>query len=201
MNRIDSLNFLERLLSSAGVKDSSQIARRITEEHGDINRIMHTDAHILEKASAPASDVIRLCAALTSRRVTDRYRFGKRYTDEELREYICALFLGVCVETVYVLLIDEGGRLAACECMGEGTVNSSEILPRRICDISVRRGCRRVIVAHNHPRGSAAPSTNDMVTTTALSRALQSVGIELVSNYVVSGFEISDCMNSLVRSL
>lgn len=132
---------------------------------------------------------IKLCAALVSRRGCDRFKFGKRHSDAEILEYLKYLFFGLADETVYLLSIDSSGRTLSCDRVGEGTVNISNVLPRKMLDVAKKRGAARVVLAHNHPGGYAKASEDDVSTTAILSELLRSSGIELSAHYVVSGAE------------
>ena len=94
------------------------------------------------------------------------------------------------METVYAILLDDSGRLISAEHISEGTVNSSDIIPRRILEIAKKKKSRRIILAHNHPTGSKTPSKDDIMTTGRLFTLLASVGVKLVSHYVVADGEI-----------
>ena len=134
---------------------------------------------------------VKLMAYLNSRRVTERFVFGREYSELALRKYITALFLGSSVETVYALLLDDEGRVIATEHISDGTVNSSDVVPRKILECARRRGSRNIILAHNHPKGSAQASKDDLMTTGRLFNLFAGVGVRLVAHYVVADGEIS----------
>ena len=49
---------------------------------------------------------------------------------------------------------------------------------------AMRVGATRVILAHNHPRGFAMPSSEDIYLTQEIYGLLRSVGIELVDHVI-----------------
>ena len=134
--------------------------------------------------------LLRLVASLASRSVTDSFRFGKAHTEEEIADYFKALFMPLTNETVYAMLLDEAGRVTFCEFLGEGTVNSTSNLPRRVLELAVRRGARSVILAHNHPAGYARPSVEDIELTELLKRMFRDSGRRLLAHYVVAGNDV-----------
>ena len=191
--------YLERIIGFADAKNARGAAESLILEYGDVMSVLQVDEYMLGEScgSKQAAGILRLTAALCSRRITDKFKFGKGYGEDELKEYLCGLFFGATVEMVYALMLDDNGRLMGCERIGEGTVNSSEILLRRLCDAAIRKGYKKVIVAHNHPRGKAQPSSTDICATASLVGTLNSAGIELIANYVVSGFDVADCMECI----
>lgn len=132
---------------------------------------------------------IKLSAALASRRGCDLFKFGKKHSEKEIEEYLKYLFFGLSVETVYLLSFDSSGKVLFCDRAGEGTVNISSVLPRKILEIAKKRRAAGVIIAHNHPGGYAKASDDDISATEMLRELLYFSGIELSAHYVVAGAE------------
>lgn len=185
---------VERLLRFS-VKDSEETASKLIRELGDVRSLLETNEYVISEScsSARAAELIKLAAALNGRRVTDKFKLGKKYSIDELKTYICGLFLGATVEMAAAIFVKDG-KFAGSEILSEGTINSSEILPRRICDFAIRKGADQVIVAHNHPRGEAKPSVQDKAVTVELAFSLNRAGITLLGAFVVAGFNISECL-------
>jgi DNA repair protein RadC len=134
--------------------------------------------------------LIKLIAYLHSRAVTERFTFGGEYSELEIREYIGAIFLGSSVESVYVLLLDDNGRVIHTEHISDGTVNASDVVPRKILESARRRNSKKIILAHNHPKGRAVASKDDIMTTGRLFNLFASVGVRLVAHYIVADGEV-----------
>ena len=134
--------------------------------------------------------LIKLIAYVNSRRVTDKFEFGKVHTELEMREYIGALFLGASVESVYVILLDDKGRTVAVEHVNDGVVNASDIVPRKILECAKKKKSTRVILAHNHPKGTSVPSKDDIVTTGRLYNMLAGVGVNLCAHYIAGDDDV-----------
>lgn len=142
---------------------------------------------LAELTSPEVALAVRLFAALAARRVTDELRFGSIYTEEELAPLLSAFFLDECTEVVIALSLDGRGRLQAVDRISEGTVNEAQILPRKLTETAKRRRAAALILAHNHPCGTAEPSRDDAEATAALEEVLLSAGIRLAAHYVVAG--------------
>ena len=132
---------------------------------------------------------LKLAFALTSRTLTDSFKFGVRHTTEEIGKYLCGIFMTLSVETVYALFLDSDDAVISCNYMGEGTVNSSNIYPRRILERAIKCGAKKIIIAHNHPGGFAKPSAEDSTSMKMISDLFRSSGNELVGYYVVGNGE------------
>jgi len=182
---------LEELLSRV-FADGAEKACELIEKFGSLIGVLEADTESLSEALSGdfrAAVYIKLCAALVSRRGCDRFKFGKKHSEAEIFEYLKYLFFGLADETVYLISFDSLGRTLSCDRVGEGTVNVSSVLPRKILDAARKRGAKRVVLAHNHPGGYAKASEDDVSATALLSALLISSGIELSAHYVVAGAE------------
>lgn len=165
------------------------VALKLASEYGSFLALAETEADdICRRAGANAqiSVYIKLAVALASRRKCDLYRFGGRHTERETREYLAALFFGLSSETVYIISIDGDGKAIACDRVGEGSVNLSSVIPRKITETAIKRGAEEIIVAHNHPRGTAVASAEDIRTAESLNRICASVGICVRAHFVAA---------------
>ena len=128
--------YLFRYLSfSVPETDAERMARSLAEKYGSlsylasssVNGIMSTDS--VTKSAALS---LKLLSYAYSRSITDAFTVGKKHTEKEITEFLSAAFIGLSLETVYAVFFDRSDRVIAVECLGEGTVNSSDVYPRRI---------------------------------------------------------------------
>lgn len=183
--------FFEELLSYV-TKSPAEITRALSEKCGTFLEVSEATEELL--ADIPGVDeriafYLKLCVAISSRRLSDGFAFGKKHTEREIRDYLCALLFGMPEETVYMISIDSAGRCVAADRVGEGIVNFSSVLPRKVVDVAKSRGAKSVIIAHNHPGAYLVPSANDFSATEILSDFLSSAEIRLDQSYLVSGME------------
>ena len=95
-------------------------------------------------------------------------------------------FIGRTKETLFVLCLDNKNTLTGCVMAEEGSVNSAEISIRRIAEITVKYNAAAIVIAHNHPGGTAIPSKEDLDTTKKLMEFCKSIGVPLLDHLVVS---------------
>ena len=194
----DYREYLEKLLCFVKSKDSGSAAENLVSKFDTLECLLQIDRFLLSDTLCGNDEIafyIRLISALTSRRITDKYKNGKKYSQKELEDYMVGMFFGADVETAFVLLFDDEGRLISTDSLGDGTVNASGFLPRKLIDIAVRGGAKSVIIAHNHPRGATSPSRSDILTTCVAKSVLKNADIKLKSHYIVAGFDIDDCIS------
>ena len=194
MITFDARSAFEKLLAvNVGDEKSKQCVKLLLERYGSLATIFSEHEEEICRVcdvNMNTALLIKLLAYVSSRRVTDSFKFGCEHTELEIREYISALFLGSSVETVYLLLLDERGRIMSTEFISEGTVNASDIIPRKILEIAKKNKSKNIILAHSHPKGSVTPSRDDILTTGRLVSLFASVGVRLSAHYIVADGEI-----------
>lgn len=194
MITFDPRSAFEKLLAySVGDEKSSECVEKLFGRYGTVATVFSASeeeiCHVCGVGMNTAL-LIKLIAYVNSRRVTERFEFGRVHTELELREYISALFLGASVEVVYAILLDDSGRTIHAEHISDGTVNASDVLPRKILECAKKRKSSKIIVAHNHPKGVATPSKDDIITTNKLINMFASVGVTLRAHYIVGDGEV-----------
>ena len=172
--------------------EATDAAARLEKHLHNVRFMFETDGvAIRNMTNLPGGTVnlVRLLGAIASRRVTDKTRRGAKINPEDAERYFKGVFIDKPKETVYLMSLDQKSRLISVSCIGEGTVNSSAVIPRNLLETAVCEGAKRVYIAHNHPRGTSEPSNDDIGTTVRLGQVFSGVGIELLGQYVVAGNE------------
>ena len=107
-------------------------------------------------------------------------------TVAKLGDYLRALYTGVTVERVYLVLLDNSLKLIDCIPLSEGSVNCSSVTVRTIAEYALRENASAVVLAHNHPRGLAIPSGADLEVTQTVECALETIGVPLLEHLIVT---------------
>jgi DNA repair protein RadC len=94
---------------------------------------------------------------------------------------------GRAEEVFYVLCLDSQCRVLYPGLIGEGTVKDAQVHPRHVVEEAIRHRAASVILAHNHPGGSAQPSNADHRLTKHLVQALGALDIPVLDHIIVAG--------------
>lgn len=185
---------IERIakILSFEVKEPEIAAREVADRYQSIYSLAAADRDelaTLPHLGAKGAHLLSLVMSLRSRAGQDSFKLGRKHTEEEVVAFLKSLFFSLSNETVYLLLLDDKGRVTSCEFVCEGTVNASTVLPRKLLELMIKRNSRNAILAHNHPYGMARPSTEDVDTTVRVSSLLQSVERRLIDHYIIAGNE------------
>ncbi len=109
---------------------------------------------------------------------------------EDLHTLLQREFQGLDREHFLALYLDTRHRVRGVETISIGTLNASLVHPREVFKNAIGMSAAAVIVAHNHPSGEAAPSSDDLELTARLDRCGKILGISLLDHLVVGHLEI-----------
>ena len=93
-------------------------------------------------------------------------------------------------EVFAVLFLDTQHRLLALEEMFRGTLTQTSVYPREVVLRALHHSASSVVLAHNHPSGSAEPSPADESLTRVLKAALALIDIRVLDHIIVGTGEV-----------
>ncbi|MCD0503770.1 RadC family protein [Bordetella petrii] len=95
------------------------------------------------------------------------------------------------VEHCLALYLDSQLNLIASGELARGTLAQASVYPREVVREALRHHAAALILAHNHPSGTAQPSQSDREFTLRLKQALALVDIRLVDHLIVAGDSVT----------
>ncbi|MDO5686034.1 MAG: DNA repair protein RadC [Neisseria sp.] len=93
------------------------------------------------------------------------------------------------VEVMLALFLDRQNRIVAAEELGRGTLTENTVYIREIAKKALAHHASALIIAHNHPAGSASASDADRMFTVRLRAALNLLDINLLDHVIVTAQE------------
>ena len=104
---------------------------------------------------------------------------------EQVRHFAQLKLGGLAHEVFAVLFLDHRHRLLAMEEMFRGTLTQTAVYPREVVKRALQRNAAAVILAHNHPSGTAEPSRADEMLTQTIKGALALVDVRVLDHLVI----------------
>lgn len=104
---------------------------------------------------------------------------------DKIGKYITPFFASSKTEMVLAISLDQKLRVMRTTKVFEGSFDSVSFPIAKIVRNLVASGAMAVIIAHNHPFGTAIPSVQDVRATEKLKAALESVGIMFVDHVII----------------
>ncbi len=171
--------------------DTNPIAHRLINDFGSLTGVLEAapeDLMKVEGVGERSASLIKLIAPVCKRYLKDRSEHNRPMVKErEYGPFMSRFFVGEKDEAVYVAALDNKRCVLATRCVGRGSVNATAVSARKIVEFAVQTNAAAIILAHNHPNGSALPSRADVKTTSHVRTVLEFLGIELVDHVIVSG--------------
>jgi DNA repair protein RadC len=193
LDAFDDHQLLELILFYAIPRvDTNPIAHRLMNRYGSLAAVLEADPRdiqAVEGVGAQAAVLISMLPQITRRYLGDRARRGRPClrTAQAAAEYLIPLMAGRSEEVFFVLCLDAQLRLLFPALVSEGTVKEAFVHPRLVVEAVIRHRAAAVILAHNHPGGTAAPSEQDRRLTRELVEALGVIGVQVKDHVIVAG--------------
>jgi DNA repair protein RadC len=180
------------LLLRSGIpgKNVLQLAQDLVDRFGGVAGLLHTPAEALKsvKGLGPAKRaelvaVLELARRALAQQLTQKPLFN---TPQAVRDYLQLQLGGLHHEVFAVLFLDSQHRLIALEEMFRGTLTQTSVYPREVVKQALTLNASSVVLAHNHPSGTAQPSRADEALTHTLKAALALVDVRVLDHFVVT---------------
>ncbi|MDP2742014.1 MAG: DNA repair protein RadC [Hydrogenophaga sp.] len=180
------------LLLRTGIsgKHVVQLAQELLDRFGGVGGLLHTGAEALKvvKGLGPAKRAEVVAVLELARRALAQELQARPLFDspKAVRNYL-QLQLGARTHEVFaVLFLDSQNRLIALEELFRGTLSQTSVYPREVVLRALHHHCAAVVLAHNHPSGTAQPSRADEALTQTLKASLALVDVRVLDHFIVT---------------
>ena len=174
-------------------KNALQMGQELLKTFGGVSGLLNTPAEALKKIKGlgPAKRaeivaVLELARRALASQLQEKPLFGN---PQAIRDYL-QLQLGSREHEVFaVLFLDTQHRLIVLEEMFRGTLAQTSVYPREVVVRALALNAASVVLAHNHPSGSAQASRADELVTQTLKAALALVDVRVLDHFIVTRSE------------
>jgi DNA repair protein RadC len=84
-----------------------------------------------------------------------------------------------------VILLDSKNTVISVETVSVGTVNASIVHPREALRPALEKSATSMVLVHNHPTGSVAPSREDILITKRFEKCGRILGIDILDHIII----------------
>ncbi|MDB5890364.1 MAG: replication and repair protein RadC [Polaromonas sp.] len=171
-------------------KNALQMGQEMMDTFGGVAGLLHAGPQALAaiKGLGPAKRaeivaVLELARRALAEQLKEKQLFA---SPQAVRDYL-QLQLGSRPHEIFaVLFLDSRHRLIALEELFRGTLSQSSVYPREVVIRALALNAASVVLAHNHPSGTAQPSRADEALTKTLKAALALVDVRVLDHFVVT---------------
>jgi DNA repair protein RadC len=174
-------------------KNALQMGQELISTFGGVSGLLHTPADALKKIKGlgPAKRaeivaVLELARRALASQLQEKTMFSN---PQAIRDYL-QLQLGSREHEIFaVLFLDTQHRLIVLEEMFRGTLTQTSVYPREVVVRALALNAANVVLAHNHPSGTAQASRADEAITHTLKAALALVDVRVLDHFIVTSHE------------
>ena len=99
-------------------------------------------------------------------------------------EYLLSQYLGRDREIFSMVTLKNNGQMIAWDIISEGDLSEVAVSNRAILETALKRKASCVVIAHNHPGGTAVPSEPDIKMTKTIAHALSEIRVALIDHMI-----------------
>ena len=104
----------------------------------------------------------------------------------DAEKYCLALAGGHRNEHFYVIALNAQCKVIGRRKISEGSLSEVSAYPRLVLETALNYNAHSILLCHNHPGGTCAPSQEDIASTLQLQRLLNGVGILVLDHIIVA---------------
>ena len=169
-------------------KDTNPTAHKLINRFGSLSAVFDARPEELMKVDGITENtavLISMIPQLARKYLEDKSDAVNAISGfDDIGTYLMPKFVGRTVETIMLAALDNKNKIISCSIIAEGENDHASLSKRKVMEEAIRVGATRVVLAHNHPRGFAMPSKEDIHLTEEVYALLRTVEIELVDHII-----------------
>ena len=171
--------------------DTNPLAHELLEQFGSLKGVLEARPEQLmqvkgigSKGATLISMVVPLTKVWHRCAMETPVRIGN---SREAENYCLSILAGERTERFYVISLNAGCSILGRRKISEGSLSEVSAYPRMVMETALNYNAHSVLLCHNHPGGTCAPSPEDIASTLQLQRLLNGVGILVLDHIIVAG--------------
>lgn len=191
-DNFSELEAMKLILTMAGTRgDYEFIAQKLLDEFGSLKNVLEARPEALksvkgigDKTASLIVSIVPMTKLFNRLAMTTPERIGN---SRDAERYCKSLLLGNKVEEFYVVCLN-----AQCQVIGKrrisvGSLSEVSAYPRSVVETALNYNAHSVLLSHNHPGGTCAPSVEDISSTVQLQKLLAGLGVLVLDHIIVAG--------------
>lgn len=172
------------------VRDPEKLSDALLSAFGSIKNVLEARPEQIKNAGKTTDRIAEYIASMLG--VVRVWQYSQEPTDcisnTRAAEYYCkSLLSGERVENFYVICLNARCKVVGTRKISTGSLSEVSAYPRKVIETALNYNAHSVILTHNHPGGTCAPSAEDIASTLQLQRLLTGLGIMLLDHIIIAG--------------
>ncbi len=171
--------------------NTNELAHNLIDKFGSLRNVINADPHLIESlpgCGKETSTFFMLISEIKKRMELEKYEFDTFYANtlSTVGNFLVNYYKDRPREEVCAMLLDNSFKLLEFLPLSSGSTDHADINITEFTRYAIVNDATQVIIAHNHPGGSAAPSAHDRNITLRLFGNLEAAGIDLIEHIIVN---------------
>lgn len=170
--------------------NTNEISHELIRRFGSLRNVLETSVDDLQSVKGIGKNSavqLRYLGELARYVNRNKLKTIKLDSSSTIIDFCIEYFKGKSNECLSFFLLDDKLTLMYNEDIDINKPNETEIDCSKLIRQTVKFECQSVILAHNHPVGSAYASNVDITTTRTLSSLLKAINVKIVDHVVIHG--------------
>ena len=172
-------------------KDTNELAHNLIDRFGSLSNLLEAETKTLmevdgvgENTAALIKLILPIAKVYQNQKKNRNSSFGSM---DEIGEYLTRKYIGFTKEMFSVMCFDNMGKMCGFDFLSSGDISSVGVTSRMVLEKVLNHNATNAIICHNHPGGSAMPSSEDLELTGQIAAALKSISVRLVDHIIICG--------------
>lgn len=180
-------------------RNTNELAHLLLQKYGSIKEIINTPSSELMNFHQIGENTVAhlsLLREIFQGYSSEPYHRQRLDTIKKIEEYLRWKTDGELCESVYLLMLDKTLAPIECRRMADGGDMSVSANKKACFSAAFDAKAAYVVLAHNHPSGVAAPSSEDRAVSLSLQSGFNLLGIELIDHFIFCGDKVIQVLNN-----
>lgn len=169
-------------------KNTNTIAHDLIERFGSLHGVLSAHPYELQQVKGVtynAAVMLSMIRAACSYDIRDQLNGSVLDSYRKVCSYFTEIYRFEDKERVRLAMLDEHLHVRQCPVVGEGHPSAAQFSVHKMLEHIYLAKCNVVVMAHNHPRGTAKISAEDIAVTRQLTEILSKSSVTLADHVVV----------------
>ena len=191
LSTFNDFEILQLLISYTGGEKSANLAERLLDTFGSLKNVLEARPEQIRMVKGIGNRTASLIGMMvpmvrTWTRLCQQVpeKIGNR---REAENFCLSLLGGERLENFYVIALNAKCNVLGRRKISSGSLSEVSAYPRLVMETALNYNAHSVLLTHNHPGGTCAPSPEDISSTLQLQRLLKGVGILVLDHIIVAG--------------
>ena len=191
LSTFSDFEILQLLISYTGGEKSANLAERLLDTFGSLKNVLEARPEQIRMVKGIGNRTASLIGMMVPM-VRTWTRLCQQVPEKignsrEAENFCLSLLGGERLENFYVIALNAKCNVLGRRKISSGSLSEVSAYPRLVMETALNYNAHSVLLTHNHPGGTCAPSPEDISSTLQLQRLLNGVGILVLDHIIVAG--------------